>query len=460
VAVAVAVVAVVAAVVRHPPAGAYLLVGLGPLVVGFERGVVLPVMRPNEALLALVVAALILHWALTGRATRARITAFDVGLVALALLSSALPLAAKLVRSGHLDVDDVLYGAVWWKYVALYAVVRCVVTTHRQVRVLVAVTLVTASVLGLVALAQSLNLAGAAHLVARVFPPAEGQLNNGRGAASIGNPIGFGVYQAIHMLVAAALLLRGHGPRLALAAAAGCCLLGALGSGQVTALVAIVVGAIALGWVQGRLVPVLRAGALALALGLMVAWPLVERRVDGLTGEGSGISSRQRAEIATLQPHDQPGALSEAALRSSWAVRVENLQRHFLPSLADPVNLAVGVSPQPRAEAPEQWREWVYIESGYVWLLWVGGVPLAAGFVGFVAVALATTRRLAARPDVRGALAAAAFAAVAVVGVVQAFDPHLTLRGSAHALYPLLALAMAGAGGVVVRLSPTWQEAA
>src|SRR5450759_4874573 len=52
--VALALVVVVACIWMWPALGAYLLIGLTPLIVGISRGVALPLLRPNEALALLV----------------------------------------------------------------------------------------------------------------------------------------------------------------------------------------------------------------------------------------------------------------------------------------------------------------------------------------------------------------------------------------------------------------------
>ena len=47
--------ALAVAVVLHPPFAAFVLIGATPLIVGIDRGSVIPILRPNEAL-ALVLA--------------------------------------------------------------------------------------------------------------------------------------------------------------------------------------------------------------------------------------------------------------------------------------------------------------------------------------------------------------------------------------------------------------------
>jgi hypothetical protein len=89
---------------------------------------------------------------------------------------------------------------------------------------------------------------------------------------------------------------------------------------------------------------------------------------------------------------------------------------------------------------------WVWIESGYTWLLWGGGVPLLAAYVAWVVTA---TRRGAARarmtdlgrPDPVAAVGAVVVAVVAAQAFSMIFDPHLTYRGSSDALFMMLALA-------------------
>src|SRR5204863_279744 len=83
-------------------------------------------------------------------------------------------------------------------------------------------------------------------------------------------------------------------------------------------------------------------------------------------------------------------------------------------------NGLLGVRPAARIHVASQATGYVFIESGYTWLLWGGGVPLLGSFVFFV---LATARRgWQAAHQSSGAIGVAgiaAFVAIIVTAVLM-----------------------------------------
>lgn len=402
----------------------YLLVM--PLVVGIGRGAALPVLRPNEALLLLVLAGLALHlglgWA-NGRGRRLLVDDLDGALVLLlAMTGSAIPLLVRYGRGLPISTDDVLYAMVLWKCWLAFRLARDGVTRrHDLVWCLVAV-LAAAALVALIGIAQVLHVPGVAAFLwtwyDQPFTGTEGVVTE-RGTSTIASSLG--VADIMAMALALTLAALAWGParlRPWLVGLAGLYVAGAIAAGQFSGLIglAVAVGTVAL--LTGR---VARTALIALPLALVALvpfWPVIERRLAGFS--------------------------SAAGLPDSWVARLDNLERFVLPELATLTNWLTGVRPAARIPAPEPWRDYVFIESGYVWLLWTGGIAMLLAFVWFVVVAarmLLPLARVAPDPVVR-VTAAGAAAGLAVIVVLMALDPHLTMRGGADLFFPLLGLAL------------------
>jgi hypothetical protein len=411
----------------RPALAAILWMSATPLVVGIDRGNLLPVLRPNEALLVLLCVALAARWsvlAVKQGVPRLAPRSIDAGFLLLLLTGTALPLLWMVARGKGLSSEDVLASAVVAKYFVLFVLFRMAVRTERQALRCLWASMTAAVVVAVLAVLQSLGLFGVPDLLAAHWAPSGLGLASGRGSSTIGNPHGTADVLVFNLAISLALVLRHRrGPgRVALLLLAGVFVIGALGSGQASAVIGLAVGLIAVGHVLRQL-PRIVLGALLMApVALLTVSPVIARRlatVDQTTG-----------------------------LPSSWSARLDNLSTYFWPGLFSGHDWLLGVQVLPQVAGRESWQSTVYIESGHTWFLWIGGVPYLLSFLLFTVLALRTSRA-AARLTVGGAFAAAgvaSYAAFWTVFVLTLIDPHLFLRGSADLSIPLLALATSGCG--------------
>jgi hypothetical protein len=415
-------VALVGAVALRPELAAYVLVASTPLVVGMNRGAVLPLLRPNEAVLLLVVAGLglrfVVRW-LRGEQLEFGFTRIHAVLVVLAATGSVTPLLWMYSQGREILLDDLLYAVTLWKYLLVFVVVRSSIRTPRQVAWCLGLTVGAGVVVAVVAVLQSLRFGPVTDFLGQFFAPDDDaeMVSIGRGSSTIGSAIAVGDIMTFNLAIALAWLHRGNPHRAILTAVAVVFVLGALGSGQFSGAIALVVGAIAVSVVDGSVGKLLKAGLpLFLVAGLLLQ-PVLSTRLEGFE--------------------------SSEGVPPSWTVRVENLERYFWPELGTDFNWLLGVRTSARVPAPEVWRDFVFIESGHTWLLWNGGLLFLGAFVAFVWVGLRTVVPIARRRrDAIGVAAAASTAAFWVLFVLMLFDPHLTMRGTADLNFVLLALGL------------------
>ncbi|MFN3219098.1 MAG: murein biosynthesis integral membrane protein MurJ [Acidimicrobiales bacterium] len=433
---------------NHPPAAGYAMIAFAPFIVGFGRDQVLPLLRPNEALLFVLCGVLGLRWLAYSRRISIRLNRMDWVMLAIVFTGMFLPLTIQVARARPVGPDDIFYALVFVRLALLYGLVRHTIRTPGQVRTAIALSLATGSVMGVMGLADSLNLANAAEYLNPYFPNDNVLVDDGRGAATIGNPIGFGVYSAMNALLAIAMLLGGERPRLLIAGAALCCTAGVVGSGQIGPVLSFAVGIVALAIITRSTTRLLLWSMPALLVLSILAMPLAQRRISGF--DGFAVRSVDREAIANTDNELQGEALFEINPGSSWDVRLYNLEMFFIPEFDDVTNVLWGVSPQARVSSPREGEEWIWIESGHLWLLWTGGIPLTIAWFTLGGVGLATARRrMLTEPGPVGIVAAATFAAIVTINVAQIPDPHMTLRGSADIFYPMLALMMTGWTGAL-----------
>ena len=415
----VAAVGLATAVSLHPPLAAYVLLASTPLLAGIERGALVPVLRPQEAIGLLVGAGLLaraLVRLVQGSISWPRLRAVDVAILLMAWTSSVMPLLWMVARGLSPSADDVFYALTLWKYYGVYLLVRISLRTEDDVRRALWVTLASATVVALFAMLESLGLLGVPGLLDR-FYAAEDSAGSLRGGSTLTSPIAVAGFLSYNLAIALAWLLRQRRHRPLLIAAAVLFLLGTVSSGQFSGVLALSIVVVAVGWVTGRishLVVVLLASAPFVGIILR---PVIAERLSGFS--------------------------SPSGLPQSWVVRLDNLRTYFWPELFSNYNFLFGVRPEARVTAAERGHVW--IESGHIWLLWTGGIPFAITFLLFLWVAISTTLGIARRcGGVVGVAGVASFASLCVMALLMTLDPHLTMRGVGDLLFSLLGMASAG----------------
>ncbi len=418
--IALLVVAVLACVWKWPPLAAYLAIGLTPVTVGLNLGSALPLIRPNEAIDLLVggtLAARGLVMARTGQWPRIRLNRVELAIVLMAVFNSVIPLLWMTFRREAISQDDLLYSLVIWKLFGIYLIVRFAVRTDAEVRRCLWLSLVAACVVAVIAILQSLGLAGVPRLLAEFFSASsQSGPSGGRGSSTVALPDATADLSVFNLAVVIGLWLRYRRHGLVLAAAAALLVFGAVAAGEFAGAIGLVVGVICIALVSSS--PGLLAWFLpAAAVGGYVLRPVISTRLNGFQ--------------------------SASGLPQSWLVRLQNLETYFWPKLFSDWNFVLGVRPSPRILLPGPPGHYVWIESGYTWLLWGGGIPLLASFAFFAYVTAKFGWQAARRGSPAQSVAGmAVFVAAVVITVLMIFDPHLTYRGSADNFFFLIALAM------------------
>jgi hypothetical protein len=405
---------------RWPVIAAYVVIGLTPLTTGLSLNF-LPLVRPNEALDLLVGAVLIVR-GLTrlrvGALPRLRVGKVELAIVAMAVANSLVPLLWMTVRQEPIDQSDILYSLVLWKLLGIYLIVRAAVRTDKDVYRCLWVSVGAAAVVAVLALFQVLNLFGVAGILydwyGNYSAVAQG-LQGGRGSSTLGLPAATGDLMIFNLAIVAGLWLRYRRHPVLLSGAGALFLAGALAAGEFSTAIGLALGLVCIAIIT-RKPRLLAVFVPALAVGAIVLRPVISQRLSGFH--------------------------SASGLPVSWTGRLDNLRTYFWPRLFSDWNFVLGVRPEARVPVPTQLYGYVWIESGYTWLLWGGGIPLLLSFCYFAWVA-GKRGWLAARhgSDARSVAGIAVFTAVIVITVLMVFDPHLTYRGSADEFFALIALA-------------------
>ena len=398
----------------RPVLAAYLYLATLPFIAGIERGSLLPLLRPNEALLVLFMIGVgsgCLIRGIRGEPVQLRLSRWDVPVAAFFVLATLWPIASMLLRGVTPVGTDVTAVLPACKLAGLVLLVRLTVSTSRQV--LWCIRLIIGGAVGIAATAllQSLNVGPVATALDTWFPAWPEELD--RGTTTLSNAFATGDYILIGLTLLVTSGIRGlvgRGTRIG----AGLMLaIGLFAAGQFSTWL----GAILIGVLLVWRIPAMRTSALRFAPVVAIALVISAQAVLGRLAEFSTGSAPQ-----------------------SWLVRWDNLSHLYLPELFGHAGFLIGVSPNSVVVPPDTWRSVVYLESGYLQFLWIGGLPLLVGFVLLSRAVLGWAGRLGSRTDGVGACAQALGIVWWLVLFLTLFDAHLFLRGPSDLLFMLIGI--------------------
>ncbi len=404
-------------VMLRPHIGAYLLVFLTPLVVGLNTGLIFPGLRANEGLMAIVGIGVSLRWLVrvrTGEVRWPRVDSVDLSILALCVFSSVVPLLMMVVRQRPITSDDWLYSIVLWKLFAEYVIVRLAVTTREQAMRCLVLLLVATAVVSIIGMAQALGV-GSVNAFLNNYTSSGGLAaveGSARGSSLVGLAAAAADLEILCLGIAIAMIVRGYPHRLWLGGLAIIYVFGVIAAAEFATIIGLVVAVVAL-IILTRSARLVAYAVPVAAVGAIVLWPVIETRLAGF--------------------HSATG------LPLSWTYRLINLRTFFWPVLFSDNNWILGVEPAARVATSLRAVGYVWIESGYTWLLWGGGIPLLLSYFAFAGSVLRKGWVFARRADPTGVAATAVAAAMCAQVVVMLFDPHVTYRGSGDELFMLLA---------------------
>jgi hypothetical protein len=416
--------AVGALVWARPYVAAYLIIGITPLVAGIDRGAVFPLLRPNEVLAVFLAAVLtsrgLIRWP-ASRAFRISLHPVEKAFVALAITSSIVPVVWLLARGRDLTGDDVSYALVLWKFLGVYALVRVTVKTQEHIHRCLQISVFAAAVVAMIGILQVMGVIGVDTWPMNLYVPeghAADLAGGPRASSTLTLPAATADLLIFNLVIALGMYFRRGRDYGWYAAAAALFVVGVFATGEFSSALGLVIAVVAAALAL-RKVRLLMAMPVVATFGILAMWPVVSTRLEGFA--------------------------SVNGLPASWIGRLHNLETYFWPELWSGPNLLLGVRPSARIPVSDEITGFVWIESGYTWLLWGGGIPLLLAFIYFSAVTFQLTQtQQRIGPAYTQVAAFSTFVALTVVVGLMVFDPHLTYRGSADCFFALLALTVVG----------------
>jgi O-antigen ligase len=407
----------------RPPIGLAAYAFSISLTTGLGRGTIVPVLRPNEAILLVVVGGLVLHY--LPHRQRHRMTGLDIAVGAYTVGVVVISLSVLIVsRSPHLVEPDTLRAVLSpLQFLLVYVIYSRVELNGRAVQVILNLTMLASVFVSLLAVAELADLSGIRAFVATYYPPPlnfQNSFDPGyRPISTLGHYSAVGAFAAVNYMLALTLSTMRHPafPKLWLAVVMVANAAGLVASLTWAPLLALPLVTALVLW-HGRHVPrQLGLTVVALAVALVLLWPAVSAR-----GVAQGVVS---------------SAGQNLVIPASFEYRVRVWQAFFVPALAD--NLLLGTGTVIPSEVPTPLTNFVdneYLREGFR----AGIVGISLLLLMLTTVAVVGWRSRTSTDPMRRSLGAACLALVLFFAFVGLTAEYMFFAGVSQEFAMLLGL--------------------
>jgi hypothetical protein len=414
--------------VWRPALGCALLVLGIPLTGGLARGSLVPVLRVNEALLLILVSALVVRE--LPRRHRLTFTGLDLAVLAFCAGGVLIPWATLSLQHADATIDDWRTVLAPLQYLLIFLIFSRVHFSQADLRLILNLAMLASVLVALVALAEVANLPGVRRAIVTYYPPPVPEpttvATGYRPTSFLGHYSAVGAFGVINLVLAIALAATRaesfNGIWLGLVMG-----LNAAAALATVTLAPILVLPIAAGLIVVHLRRVpwqVALSPLALLAALVALWPSIQARIQ--------------TQLASGTPG--PG-VSSGVLPGSLQVRVAYWQDYFLPSLMSH-GPWLGTGTLIPSDVPRPLI--AFVDNGYLWM------GFRAGLVGVLlmvllltAIAVAGWRLRTAPGALQRAIGATAFAAVVSLSLMELTSEYLTFTSVTQEFWMLVGLTAA-----------------
>ncbi len=395
---------------------AYVMIAATVLASGMPRDELVPLLRPNEAVLALSFGLIIPTLLFAPRRARSSLRLVDLAMALYVLGVTILPAMVYLLRGLAFTTEDVMILVAPVQYVMLYVIFKYALASEQERRNIAYAMLIGGSVVAILGLLQAAEVPFVVNFLRTWYPSSHLRQAEeyGRVTSIVAGWNVFGILMMICLLLVRSLYMTGirHSRmgRIIIWTSAGLCAAALLASGSFAGIIGLGIGLLVIGRFDGQNIQrILLIGVLLVFAGFLLQ-PILADRLAFQYREGNSI------------------------IPQTLLYRFELWEAIFIPAIRKYGLL--GLQPD-FAEA----FEWGYAESQYFYLLLRSGLISLLGHLAWMGLLLVWLyRRVRASEGFSRGMALAAFSLLVVLAIAGLTNSVFSFSGAVDYLWILLGI--------------------